>query len=91
MSIATSLILKEATTRSEFDAIIDIAWLANYDPYRPIISGIFPIFGPTTANREVAIPSSKDRYWKTHISDPSSHWFYVQDPESGEFLGGIEW
>ncbi|KAF4634827.1 hypothetical protein G7Y89_g3276 [Cudoniella acicularis] len=91
MNMAPSLILKEATTRSEFDAIIDIAWLANYTPYRPLISGIFPISGPTTADREAAIVSSKDRYWKSHISDPSSHWFYVQDPESGEFLGGVQW
>lgn len=90
-TMASSLVLKEVTTRSKIDAIIDIVWAANYIPYRPLISGIPPIFGPTTADREADIASSKDRYWKSHIPGPSSHWFYVQDQKSEEVLGGVQW
>jgi len=89
--MASSLILKEATTRSELDAITDVVWLANYTPYRALFSGIYPIFGPTTADREAAVTSSKNRNWKSHISDPSSHWFYVKDTESEQVLGGVQW
>lgn len=86
-----SFVAREATTRSEFDALIDVVWKAQYNPYDPAFSAFSPIFGPTAADRKAAIQESKDRLWQTHLSDPSGHWIYVRDPTSGEVVGGTEW
>ena len=83
--------LKEVSGREELDAIIEIAWVANFNPYRPLIAGVFPIFGPTAADRQAAIQASKDRYWNAHVLDPSSHWLYVRESTTGQVLGGTQW
>lgn len=82
---------REAVTRHEFDAIVDLVWKAQYNPYDPSFSAFFPVFGPTAGDREAAIQKSKDRLWESHLSEPSSRWFYVQDPSTGEVVGGTEW
>lgn len=84
-------ILKEATTRSELDAIFPVIWLANHAPFQPLIHGLFPIFGPTAADRENAMQSAKERLWKAHTEDPASHWLYVVEGESGVVVGVTQW
>ncbi|MCJ1271667.1 hypothetical protein MMC22_011572 [Lobaria immixta] len=86
-----SYTFKEAITRNELDAIVDLVWKAQYNPYDPSFSAFFPVFGPTARDREVAIKNSKDRLWQSHQSEPSSHWIYVEDPLTGEVVGGTEW
>ena len=70
----TSYVVREATTRNEFDALIDVVWKANYDPYEPAFSAFFPIFGPAATDREAAVLESKERLWQMHRSEHSSHW-----------------
>lgn len=90
-TIMSSYTFKEATTRSEIDAIVDLVWKAQYNPYDPSFSAFFPVFGPTARDRETAIQKSKDRLWQSHQSEPSSHWIYVEDPLTGKVVGGTEW
>lgn len=90
-AIMKSYTFKEATTRNELDAVVDLVWKAQYNPYDPSFSAFFPVFGPTAGDREAAIKKSKDRLWQSHQSDSSSHWIYVEDPSTGEVVGATEW
>jgi hypothetical protein len=83
--------LKEATSREETDQIMGVIWAANYDPYEPFAQLFFPVLGYTTADRCAAITESKNRFWEEHESQISSHWFYVQDVETSQFVGCLQW
>ena len=91
LAIMESFTAREVSTRKELDALIDVVWKAQYNPYDPAFSAFFPIFGPTVTDREAAIQESKDRLWQSHQSDPSSHWIYVRDPITGAVVGGTQW
>ena len=84
-------VIKQAKTKEEMSGIMDVIWKANYDPYDPVTQLFFPILGPTTADRESAVTESKERFWNSHLSDPSSHWFYVEDLITGKPVGCAQW
>lgn len=83
--------IKEVETREEMDKIMDVIWVANYDPYEPFAQLFFPVLGYTKADREAAIAESKERFWSDHKSQIPSHWFYVQDTETKEVIGCLQW
>lgn len=84
-------VLRTASTRQELDDILDVIWAANYTPYEPFVQLFFPVLGFTSAHRSAAIAESKDRFWKQHIADPCSHWFYVLDLKTGHAVGCAQW
>jgi hypothetical protein len=84
-------VVREAKTKKELDDIMDVVWAANYMPYEPFMQVFFPILGLTTAHRETAIAESKERFWKQHQIDPSSHWFYVFDNLTNKTIGCAQW
>lgn len=91
LKMATKYILKQATTKQEVDAIIDVIWTANYTPYEPFAQIFFPVLGFLPSHREAAIAESKERFWNNHQSDPSSKWYYVEEVETGNAVGCAQW
>jgi hypothetical protein len=84
-------VVREATTKQELDAILDVVWAANYYPYEPFVQLFFPVLGYTSAHRERAIAESKERFWSQHQGDPNSHWYYALDTVTGEKIGCAQW
>ncbi|KAF1832569.1 hypothetical protein BDW02DRAFT_570954 [Decorospora gaudefroyi] len=84
-------LVREAKTREELDAIMDVIWSANYTPYEPFMQLFFPVLGYTAACRELAIAESKERFWQCHQTDPSSHWFYALDTTTNKPVGSAQW
>ncbi|KAF2656092.1 hypothetical protein K491DRAFT_628904 [Lophiostoma macrostomum CBS 122681] len=83
--------VNEAKTRQEMDEIMDVIWAANHLPYEPFVQLFFPVLGYHPADREAAIAESKERFWKNHQADPSSHWYYVRDSETDLTVGCAQW
>ena len=52
---------------------------------------LFPVLGGSPESRAAAIEESKERQWQWHSDDATSHWFYVEDEQSGEVVGGAQW
>ena len=71
--------------------MVDVISRAQYSPYMPSASIFFPVFGYTAADREAGIASSKERLWKEHTCNPSSHWIYVEDTATGSIVAGTQW
>ncbi|KAJ8118230.1 hypothetical protein OPT61_g738 [Boeremia exigua] len=84
-------LIREVETRQELDEVLDVIWAANHTPYEPFIQLFFPVLGFTAAHREAALIDSRERFWKQHISDPSSHWLYVFDAVTGKAVGCSQW
>jgi hypothetical protein len=91
MEMHGEVVLKEATSKKEMDQIMEVIWSANYDPYEPFAQLFFPVLGCTVADRCAAIKESKNRFWEEHESQLSSHWFYVQDSDTQQFVGCLQW
>ena len=85
------LILKECLDRSTFSRVVDCEWAAYYNPYHPFMQVLFPVLGGSPESRTAAIEESKERQWQWHSDDATSHWFYVEDEQSGEVVGGAQW
>lgn len=90
-SMTEQYVVREAKTRQELDDILEVIWTANYTPYEPFIQLFFPISGFTTSDREAAIAESKQRFWKQHQSNESSHWYYVFDTVTSRTVGSAQW
>lgn len=84
-------LVRKTETKKELDGILDVIWAANYKPYEPFVQLFFPILGYTPAHRQDAIIESKERFWASHQSDPSSHWYYVLDTFTGLPVGCAQW
>ena len=102
MSSPQQYLLKEAYSRAELDAIVDVMWAAHYNPYRATFQTFFPILGPTAEDMERAIAECKDRLWEQHRNqhqhqhqhqhrDGGGHWLYVLDRLTSEVVGGTHW
>ena len=52
---------------------------------------LFPVFGTTAEAKSALLQEPKERQWQRHRDDPTSHWLYVEDDESGEIIGGAQW
>ncbi|KAF1960758.1 hypothetical protein CC80DRAFT_465044 [Byssothecium circinans] len=89
--MASKYVLKEAKEKEEMDAIMEVIWAANYSPYDPFVQIVFPVLGYTPADRATSFQEAKQRFWDQHLADPSSHWFYVVEKESGEAVGCCQW
>lgn len=85
------LALKECLDRSTFSRIVDCEWAAYYNPYHPFMQVLFPVLGGSPESRTAAIEESKERQWQWHRGDPTSHWLYVEDDQTGEVFGGAQW
>ena len=84
--------VKGLETREQMDAVVDVIWKAQYRPYMPSASMLFPVFGYTAEDRARGVSASKDRLWAEHASNPSSsHWIYVEDSATGEIVAGTLW
>lgn len=77
--------------KEEMDAIMNVIWAANYNPYDTYAQLFFPVLGFTSADREAALAESKERFWNNHVSTPSSNWFYVMDVATGHVVGCAQW
>ncbi|KAF2443203.1 hypothetical protein P171DRAFT_362972 [Karstenula rhodostoma CBS 690.94] len=89
--MAASFVVREMKTKAEMDAIMDVIWTANYDPYDTYAQLFFPVLGYTASAREAAMAESKDRFWETHNSTPTSNWFYVENVTTGQVVGCAQW
>ncbi|KAI4947816.1 hypothetical protein J4E86_008332 [Alternaria arbusti] len=84
-------VIREAKTKQELDEILDVIWAANYTPYEPFMQLFFPVLGYTSAHRDLAVAESKQRFWKQHQEDTSSHWFYAFDTVTNKTVGCSQW
>jgi hypothetical protein len=91
LEMAGRYVVKEMESRAEMDAIMDVIWAANYDPYDTYAQLFFPVLGYTSSAREAAITESKARFWENHSSAATSNWFYVEDTASGKVVGCAQW
>lgn len=89
--MTTEYVLKQATTKSETDAIMDVIWAANHVPYEPFIQLFFPVLGVQPSDRQAALAASKDRIWAAHERESTSNWLYVQHSETGQVVGCAQW
>jgi len=80
--------VKEVDQKWQLDGIADVLWAAM-DGIEPSHAIFFPTFGSGAQDRERAITESKNRLWKGHEMDPSSHWIYVLEGE--RIVGGCQW
>jgi hypothetical protein len=84
-------VVREAKTKQELDDIMTVIWAANYTPYEPFMQLFFPVLGYTTAHRDAAFAESKERFWKQHEADHTSHWFYAFDTVTSQAVGCAQW
>lgn len=84
-------LVREVTTKQELDEVLEVIWAANYTPYEPFIQLFFPVLGFTSAHRKAALLESKERFWKQHTTDESSHWLYAFDTATGKAVGCAQW
>jgi len=84
-------LVREVKQKQELDDILDVIWAANYTPYEPFVQLFFPVLGFTSIHRKAALQESKERFWKQHTSDPSSHWLYAFDTVTGNIVGCAQW
>ena len=84
-------ILKKVETRQELDKVVEVLWIAHYNPYRPLFQIHFPVFTPSENGRRLAMEHSKDQLWESHCSSEYSHWLYVKDIYSQEIVGATQW
>lgn len=73
--------LCHVTTDEEFKSVVKVEIEAYSNPY----NGVFEI------TRGISQEECYSRQLSWHKSDPSSHWLYVLDEESGQVLGGAQW
>lgn len=81
------------TRREELDGILDVCWLAWWDPYIPNIRIAMPIFGYTPEDRIKAIADSKERFWAGYEKSKPwdrSRYIYARHDASGEIVGGLK-
>lgn len=89
--MANKYTVRQATTKKDMDAIMDVVWAANYTPYEPFVQLFFPVLGYLPSDREAAIAESKERFWNNHNADPASNWYYVQEIETGKVVACAQW
>jgi hypothetical protein len=90
-NMSNRYLVREVETKQELDNVLDVIWAANHTPYEPFIHLFFPVLGFTPAHRRTALIESKERFWKQHISDASSHWLYAFDTVTGKTIGCAQW
>ena len=83
--------LKEACSQEELNALVDVIWIAQYDPYRVMFQAFFPVLGPSAEDRTNAIEESKERLWAAHHKSRTSHWFYVTETSTCSIVGAAHW
>ncbi|KAJ4292057.1 hypothetical protein N0V90_009956 [Kalmusia sp. IMI 367209] len=83
--------VKAMKSRSDMDAIMDVIWAANYDPYDTYAQLFFPVLGFTPSSRAAALAESKTRFWENHQATPTSNWYYVQHITTGSVVGCAQW
>lgn len=89
--MAARYVVKEMKSKAEMDAIMDVIWTANYDPYDTYAQLFFPVLGYTPTAREDAITESKARFWENHVKTPTSSWYFVEDVTNGAVVGCAQW
>ena len=73
--------LSELTSDEEFSGLMATLYNSYSDPY----NGFWDIFkGESEAECQA-------RYMQWHKADPTSHWIYVTDTETGQIIGGTQW
>ena len=77
-----SLKLHELSTDAEFGLVCAVETEAFNDPF----FGFWHIFYGTSSQEEFC---ARQLSW--HKGDPSSHWIYVTDEETGDVIGGAQW
>jgi hypothetical protein len=76
-----SLKLHELTTDAEFAPVCAVETEAFNDPF----FGFWQVFYGTSQEEFCA------RQLSWHKADPSSHWIYVTEAETGTVIGGAQW
>ena len=73
--------LTELTSDEEFPALMT----ALYDSYSKPYNGFWDMFKGASGQECL------ERYKQWHNADPTSHWIYVTDTETGQVIGGTQW
>lgn len=84
--------LHVVTSREEHDGVIDLAWLAWWDPYIPNIRIAMPILGYAPEDRIKAIAESKARTWAEYEKKKpweNSRYVYARHDATGEIVGAL--
>jgi hypothetical protein len=74
--------LHELTTDAEFSAVCKVETEAFNDPF----FGFWQVFYGASSQDDFC---ARQLSW--HKGDPSSHWIYVTDEETGDVIGGAQW
>ena len=80
--------VEEISKREQLDGIAECIWATmEHDDSE------HKVFFPILTDRETALNESKERLWKEHTKNPSSHWLFVRDVSSKSLkvLGGCQW
>lgn len=73
--------LNELTSDDEFPGLVATLYNSYSKPY----NGFWDIL---KGNSE---EECQARYMQWHKADPTSHWIYVTDTETGQVIGGAQW
>lgn len=73
--------LTELSSNGEFPDLM----ATLYDSYSNPYNGFWDI------SKGMSGEECQARYTGWHKSDPSSHWIYVTDTETGQVIGGTQW
>lgn len=73
--------LNELTSDDEFPGLMATLYNSYSKPY----NGFWDIFKGESEEECQA------RYMQWHKADPTSHWIYVTDTETGQVIGGSQW
>ena len=76
-----ALKVSELTSDEEFSGLMATLYNSYSTPY----NGFWDIFKGESETECQA------RYIQWHKADPTSHWIYVTDTETGQIIGGTQW
>ena len=69
--------VEEISSRDGLGRITDCIWEVMEKT-----DGAHKVFFPVLGDRETALTECKDRLWREHENDPTSHWIFVRDASS---------
>ena len=83
--------LQETSSKSDFDAIIELQWRVFEDPPDPWMTILFPILGNGPSARAEAFQESKKRQWQQTKEDLTSQWLKIVDTDTGKIIAAGMW
>ena len=83
--------LYETSSENDFDAIVNLQWLAFDHPPDPWMTLFFPILGNGPSARAETIQKSKEQQWQASKEDDTCQWLKVVDMETDKIIAAGMW